>query len=271
MREQELSQLEKEENEAVEQFKREQDLFETKVLLGDTKAKVGLSFMYDQPAGLKQDDLEHQLGKEEPEYKFEWQKNAPREKYLKGQTEGVTDQPFGIAVKNVKCLKCKQWGHINTDRECPLYGLAATGNPDPDNWKECHGGGYLDSGVLKLKGAAMRSQDVDTMKKYSKASSSKVSNKTDDMLKSMSQKDKEKLLEALKTGKIEKKKKKKSKKSKKESKKETHDNEKEKKSKKSRHKSRSRSPRRKTSSSDSDNDRRRKKRNRSRSRSPRRR
>ena len=33
---------------------REQDLFETKVLLGDSKAKVGLSFMYDQPAGLKE-------------------------------------------------------------------------------------------------------------------------------------------------------------------------------------------------------------------------
>ena len=45
--------------------------------------------------------------KREAEFKFEWQKNAPREKYLKGQTEGVTDQPFGIAVKNVKCLKVR--------------------------------------------------------------------------------------------------------------------------------------------------------------------
>ena len=32
---------------------REQDLFETKILMGDSKAKVGLSFMYDCPAGLK--------------------------------------------------------------------------------------------------------------------------------------------------------------------------------------------------------------------------
>ena len=45
--------------------------------------------------------------KKEENFKFEWQKNAPREKYLKGQTEGVTDQPFGIAVKNVKCLKAQ--------------------------------------------------------------------------------------------------------------------------------------------------------------------
>jgi len=256
MREQELEQEGKEENEAIEQYKREQDLFETKILMGDSKAKVGLSFMYDCPAGLKDklEELDNPLGEKQPEFKFEWQKHAPREKYLKGVTEGVSDQPFGIAVKNVKCLKCKQWGHINTDRECPLFGTG-TSAPNPDNWKECHGGGLLETGDLLLKGRAKMSQDVDPVNfKPDKKKSSK-SDKTTNMLKNMSQTDKERILEMLKTGKLEKKKKKKSKKSKKESK----NKDEEKKSKKSKNRS--------SSDSESDTEKDRRKRRRSRSRS----
>jgi len=262
MREQELEQLGKEENEAIEQYKREQDLFETKMLLGDSKAKVGLSFMYDCPAGLKQQEDNPLDDKREADFKFEWQKNAPREKYLKGQTEGVTDQPFGIAVKNVKCLKCKQWGHINTDRECPLYGTASKA-PDPDTWKECHGGGRLDNGVLRLKSGIMSSQDVDPAQKLKRKKEKAHSSKSDKyghmaMLSNMSQKDKEALLAALQTGKIDKKAKK-SKKSKKE-----------KKSKKDK----SKKSRKSSSSGSEDSDAgqsRQRKRDRSRSRSPRRR
>ena len=39
MREQELQQESKEELEAIEQFKREQDLYETKLLMGDSKVR----------------------------------------------------------------------------------------------------------------------------------------------------------------------------------------------------------------------------------------
>ncbi|UJR19352.1 hypothetical protein I4U23_022481 [Adineta vaga] len=112
-----------------EQHEREHEVFSNKQLMGDEKARLGLSFMYNPPAGMAKKE-EQELRRSDgtlfiknDEPKFEWQRkyNVHREAWTKND-ETIRDQPFGIEVRNVHCLKCKKWGHINTDKICPLYG-----------------------------------------------------------------------------------------------------------------------------------------------------
>ena len=102
------------------QYEKEQELHLNKCLLSkESKEKLSVNFLYEPPPGMKK-EKEKEDG--EPKFKFDWQRkfNAPRENYCRGN-EDIRDQPFGSAVRNVRCIKCHKWRHINTDRECSLF------------------------------------------------------------------------------------------------------------------------------------------------------
>lgn len=123
MAEQQADAYKKKQEELRNQYEKEQDLHDNKAMLSkDSKDKLSMNFMYEPPPGVRK---EREKDDNEPEYKFEWQRkyNAPRESYCKGDTE-IRDQPFGIQVRNVRCIKCHKWGHINTDKECTMYSIS---------------------------------------------------------------------------------------------------------------------------------------------------
>ena len=136
--EEKKAQEEKKQEELRAQYLKEQEIYRSKELLGKANP---LDFMYEPPPGyVKDEEADAKVEEGKLELKFEWQKpgrSAPREEFAKEMD--LRDQPFGVAVRNVRCIKCGKWGHINTDRECPLFGKikpSAIGNPEAEETTE---------------------------------------------------------------------------------------------------------------------------------------
>jgi CBF1 interacting corepressor len=147
--------------------------------MGDEKARLGLSFMYNAPTSLK--DQKQDSNND----------NNSNEVEVAGPSGSSNSQS-----KNIRCLKCKRIGHANTDKSCPLYGKSRLDVEDT-----------LDEESVKLTlqepdfkpPKPVESNNLNSSKEESLiANEEKDDDLTLDMLRNLSKKEKKVLLKRLK-------------------------------------------------------------------------
>ena len=81
--------------------------------MGDERVKNGLTFIYEAPKAYQTEPSD--------QGKLEWKRDTPMEAEPPTILPGLS-QDTGAAVRKVRCVKCHEMGHINTDKEvCCSY------------------------------------------------------------------------------------------------------------------------------------------------------